>query len=58
MFSDTPAMSLAARDLVPGRHEMEPEKKPIGYVKYSAETKQNPFFEGVNWSLVRSSTPS
>ncbi|THU58682.1 hypothetical protein C4D60_Mb03t16970 [Musa balbisiana] len=58
MFPEAPAVSVSvsARDLIRGLLEKEPEKR-IGYRRGATEIKQHPFFDGVNWALVRSATP-
>lgn len=49
-------MSLAARDLIRGLLVKEPQKR-IAYRRGATEIKQHPFFDGVNWALVRSAMP-
>ncbi|GAB4829214.1 Serine/threonine-protein kinase AGC1-7 [Ancistrocladus abbreviatus] len=55
-FPDSPQVSMAARDLIRGLLVKEPQKR-IAYKRGATEIKQHPFFEGVNWALVRSGTP-
>ncbi|KAK6947226.1 Protein kinase domain [Dillenia turbinata] len=55
-FPDTPNVSIMARDLIRGLLVKEPQKR-IAYKRGATEIKQHPFFEGVNWALVRSATP-
>lgn len=55
-FLDTPQISSSARDLIKGLLVKEPQKR-IANKRGAAEIKQHPFFEGVNWALVRSATP-
>ncbi|XP_010924538.1 serine/threonine-protein kinase RHS3-like [Elaeis guineensis] len=55
-FPEMPVVSSAARDLVRSLLVKDPEKR-IAYRRGATEIKQHPFFEGVNWALVRSSTP-
>lgn len=55
-FPDTPPVSLVARDLIRGLLVKDPQKR-IAYRRGATEIKQHPFFEGVNWALVRSSVP-
>lgn len=45
-----------ARDLIRGLLVKEPHKR-IAYKRGATEVKQHPFFEGVNWALVRSAMP-
>ncbi|GJN35721.1 hypothetical protein PR202_gb24524 [Eleusine coracana subsp. coracana] len=51
-----PQPSNAARDLIRGLLVKEPHKR-IAFTRGATEIKQHPFFEGVNWALVRSMTP-
>ncbi|XP_031495701.1 serine/threonine-protein kinase RHS3-like [Nymphaea colorata] len=55
-FPDSPTASLAARDLIRGLLVKDPQKR-IAYRRGATEIKQHPFFEGVNWALVRSTVP-
>ncbi|GAB4839810.1 Serine/threonine-protein kinase AGC1-7 [Ancistrocladus abbreviatus] len=55
-FPDTPYVSAMARDLIRGLLVKEPQKR-IAYKRGATEIKQHPFFEGVNWALVRCGTP-
>lgn len=55
-FPETPTVSLTARDLIRGLLVKEPHKR-IAYKRGATEIKQHPFFEGVNWALVRSGMP-
>ncbi|XP_061350187.1 serine/threonine-protein kinase AGC1-7-like [Gastrolobium bilobum] len=55
-FPETPQVSAVARDLIKGLLVKEPQKR-IAYKRGATEIKQHPFFEGVNWALVRSATP-
>ncbi|XP_020207495.1 serine/threonine-protein kinase RHS3 isoform X2 [Cajanus cajan] len=55
-FPETPQVSAVARDLIRGLLVKEPQKR-IAYKRGATEIKQHPFFEGVNWALVRSATP-
>ncbi|EPS68031.1 viroid symptom modulation protein, partial [Genlisea aurea] len=55
-FPETPLASPAARDLIKGLLVKEPHKR-IAYKRGATEIKQHPFFEGVNWALVRSAAP-
>lgn len=55
-FPDSPQISSVARDLIKGLLVKEPQKR-IAYKRGATEIKQHPFFEGVNWALVRSATP-
>ncbi|XP_039126471.1 serine/threonine-protein kinase AGC1-7-like [Dioscorea cayenensis subsp. rotundata] len=55
-FPDTPSVSMVARDLIRGLLVKDPQKR-IAYRRGATEIKQHPFFEGVNWALIRSTTP-
>ncbi|XP_020147212.1 serine/threonine-protein kinase D6PK [Aegilops tauschii subsp. strangulata] len=55
-FPESPSTSYAARDLVRGLLVKEPQQR-LGVKRGAAEIKQHPFFEGVNWALIRCSTP-
>ncbi|KAJ0099640.1 hypothetical protein Patl1_19764 [Pistacia atlantica] len=53
---ENPQVSFVARDLIRGLLVKEPHKR-IAYKRGATEIKQHPFFEGVNWALVRSAMP-
>lgn len=55
-FPESPATSYASRDLIRGLLVKEPQNR-LGVKRGAAEIKQHPFFEGVNWALIRCSTP-
>ncbi|KAL2460900.1 Protein kinase superfamily protein [Abeliophyllum distichum] len=55
-FPDSPATSYAGRDLIRGLLVKEPQHR-FGVKRGATEIKQHPFFEGVNWALIRCSTP-
>uniref|UniRef100_A0A7N0UQE0 non-specific serine/threonine protein kinase n=1 Tax=Kalanchoe fedtschenkoi TaxID=63787 RepID=A0A7N0UQE0_KALFE len=55
-FPESPATSYAARDLIRGLLVKEPQQR-LGVKRGATEIKQHPFFEGVNWALIRCSTP-
>ncbi|GJS76824.1 serine/threonine-protein kinase D6PKL1 [Tanacetum coccineum] len=55
-FPDSPATSYASRDLIRGLLAKEPQNR-LGVKRGATEIKQHPFFEGVNWALIRCSTP-
>ncbi|KAI4333241.1 hypothetical protein L6164_018075 [Bauhinia variegata] len=55
-FPEAPHVSAVSRDLIKGLLVKEPHKR-IAYKRGATEIKQHPFFEGVNWALVRSATP-
>ncbi|KAK6154566.1 hypothetical protein DH2020_008814 [Rehmannia glutinosa] len=55
-FPEGPQVSYTAKDLIKGLLVKEPHKR-IAYKRGATEIKQHPFFEGVNWALVRSALP-
>ncbi|XP_057765217.1 serine/threonine-protein kinase RHS3-like [Salvia miltiorrhiza] len=55
-FPDSSQASATAKDLIKGLLVKEPHKR-IAYKRGATEIKQHPFFEGVNWALVRSGAP-
>ncbi|RAL54002.1 unnamed protein product [Cuscuta campestris] len=55
-FPDSPTTSHAARDLIRGLLVKEPQSR-LGVKRGAAEIKQHPFFDGINWALIRCSTP-
>ncbi|KAB1221290.1 Serine/threonine-protein kinase KIPK [Morella rubra] len=55
-FPDSPLVSCQARDLIRGLLVKEPENR-LGSVKGAAEIKQHPFFDGLNWALIRCTIP-
>ncbi|KAH7576216.1 hypothetical protein ACOSP7_003635 [Xanthoceras sorbifolium] len=55
-FPDSPSTSYAGRDLIRGLLVKEPQHR-LGVKRGATEIKQHPFFEGVNWALIRCSTP-
>ncbi|XP_077227499.1 serine/threonine-protein kinase RHS3-like isoform X2 [Tasmannia lanceolata] len=55
-FPARPAVSVVARDLIRSLLVKDPQKR-IAYKRGATEIKQHPFFEGVNWALVRSALP-
>lgn len=55
-FPEKPQVSPVARNLIRGLLIKEPNKR-IAYKRGATEIKQHPFFEGVNWALVRCAMP-
>ncbi|GJN03034.1 hypothetical protein PR202_ga20433 [Eleusine coracana subsp. coracana] len=55
-FPDSPAVSLHARNLIRGLLVKEPEHR-LGSSRGAAEIKWHPFFEGLNWALIRWTAP-
>lgn len=55
-FPESPAVSFQARDLIRGLLVKEPQHR-LAYKRGATEIKQHPFFEGVNWALIRCASP-
>ncbi|KAH7282792.1 hypothetical protein KP509_35G047600 [Ceratopteris richardii] len=55
-FPETPSVSFQARDLIRGLLVKDPQHR-LAHKKGATEIKQHPFFEGVNWALIRSMSP-
>ncbi|CAA0837869.1 Serine/threonine-protein kinase D6PKL1 [Striga hermonthica] len=55
-FPESPMVSLQARDLIRGLLVKEPENR-LGTETGAAEIKKHPFFEGLNWALIRCEAP-
>ncbi|KAJ4754195.1 Protein kinase G11A [Rhynchospora pubera] len=55
-FPEFPVVSFAARDLIRGLLVKEPQHR-LAYKRGATEIKQHPFFEGVNWALIRCASP-
>lgn len=55
-FPDSPLVSLQARDLISALLVKDPENR-LGTERGAAEIKQHPFFEGLNWALIRCAVP-
>ncbi|KAF5207025.1 Serine/threonine-protein kinase KIPK1 [Thalictrum thalictroides] len=55
-FPESPSISSQAKDLIRGLLIKEPENR-FGSVKGAAEIRQHPFFEGLNWALIRCIPP-
>ncbi|XP_072992325.1 serine/threonine-protein kinase D6PK-like [Typha latifolia] len=55
-FPESPIVSFAARDLIRGLLVKEPQRR-LAYKRGATEIKQHPFFEGVNWALIRCASP-
>lgn len=51
-----PSISHSCRDLIRGLLTKEPQHR-LGVKRGATEIKQHPFFEEVNWVLIRCSTP-
>ncbi|KAL8039678.1 hypothetical protein ABFX02_10G051800 [Erythranthe guttata] len=55
-FPEGPIVSFEARDLMRGLLVKEPENR-LGVETGAAEIKRHPFFEGLNWALIRCAVP-
>ncbi|CAN1193951.1 Serine/threonine-protein kinase D6PKL2 [Linum perenne] len=55
-FPDAPVVSFSARDLIRGLLVKEPQNR-LAYKRGATEIKQHPFFEGINWALIRCASP-
>ncbi|XP_060190051.1 serine/threonine-protein kinase D6PKL2-like [Lycium barbarum] len=55
-FPESPGVSFSARDLIRGLLVKEPQHR-LAYKRGATEIKQHPFFEGVNWALIRCASP-
>ncbi|KAK1317271.1 Protein kinase G11A [Acorus calamus] len=55
-FPESPVVSFSARDLIRGLLVKEPQHR-LAYKRGATEIKQHPFFEGVNWALIRCASP-
>lgn len=55
-FPETPLISFQARDLIKALLVKEPDYR-LGSVRGAAEIKRHPFFEGLNWALIRCAIP-
>ncbi|KAF6146117.1 hypothetical protein GIB67_015555 [Kingdonia uniflora] len=55
-FPDAPATSYSGRDLIRTLLVKDPQQR-LGVKRGATEIKQHSFFEGVNWALIRCSTP-
>eukprot|EP00250_Pteridium_aquilinum_P018033 c23907_g2_i1 orf=251-1897(+) len=55
-FPDAPSTSYQARDLIRGLLVKDPQHR-LAFKRGATEIKQHPFFDGVNWALIRSVLP-
>ncbi|KAL6960547.1 hypothetical protein U1Q18_038310 [Sarracenia purpurea var. burkii] len=55
-FPESPTVSFAARDLIRGLLVKEPQHR-LAYRRGATEIKQHPFFQNVNWALIRCTNP-
>ncbi|XP_015900912.2 serine/threonine-protein kinase D6PK [Ziziphus jujuba] len=55
-FPEAPMVSFSARDLIRGLLVKEPQHR-LAYKRGATEIKQHPFFEGINWALIRCASP-
>ncbi|XVF60226.1 hypothetical protein PTKIN_Ptkin08bG0027800 [Pterospermum kingtungense] len=55
-FPEYPNVSFAARDLIRGLLVKEPQHR-LAYRRGATEIKQHPFFQSLNWALIRCANP-
>ncbi|KAE9588928.1 hypothetical protein Lal_00012676 [Lupinus albus] len=55
-FPESPTVSFAARDLIRGLLVKEPQHR-LAYRRGATEIKQHPFFQNINWALIRCANP-
>ncbi|KAH7446204.1 hypothetical protein KP509_01G044900 [Ceratopteris richardii] len=55
-FPEMPNVSFQARDLIRGLLVKDPQQR-LAHKKGATEIKQHPFFDGINWALIRSMAP-
>lgn len=55
-FPSSSSVGSHTRGLIRGLLVKDPENR-LGSVKGAAEIKQHPFFEGINWALIRCAIP-
>ncbi|KAL2523399.1 Protein kinase superfamily protein [Forsythia ovata] len=55
-FPEGSLISFAAKDLIRGLLMKDPKKR-LGFKRGATEIKQHPFFDNVNWALIRSIHP-
>ncbi|GKV07798.1 hypothetical protein SLEP1_g19519 [Rubroshorea leprosula] len=55
-FPERPTVSFAAKDLIRGLLVKEPQHR-LAYRRGATEIKQHPFFQSVNWALIRCTNP-
>lgn len=55
-FPESPVVTFSARDLIKGLLVKEPQHR-LAYKRGATEIKQHPFFQGVNWALIRCASP-
>lgn len=55
-FGEGSSISFAAKDLIRGLLVKDPQKR-LGFKRGATEIKQHPFFEGINWALIRTVHP-
>lgn len=55
-FPEGSNISSAGKDLIRGLLAKEPQKR-LGFKRGATEIKQHPFFDSVNWALIRGTSP-
>lgn len=56
-FPESPVVSFSARDLIRGGLLVKELQHRLAFKRGATEIKQHPFFEGVNWALIRCASP-
>ncbi|RZC92446.1 hypothetical protein C5167_004280 [Papaver somniferum] len=55
-FPETPTVSFAVKDLIKGLLVKDPQQR-LAHRRGATETRQHPFFQTVNWALIRGTNP-
>ncbi|KAJ6421037.1 hypothetical protein OIU84_028418 [Salix udensis] len=55
-FPESPTVSFAARDMIRGLLVKEPQHR-FAYRRGATEIKRHPFFQSINWALIRCTNP-
>ncbi|XP_010528298.1 PREDICTED: serine/threonine-protein kinase D6PK [Tarenaya hassleriana] len=55
-FPEGSSLTFLAKDLIRGLLVKDPQKR-LGFKKGATDIKQHPFFDSVNWALIRSTHP-
>ncbi|CAA7397079.1 unnamed protein product [Spirodela intermedia] len=55
-YPESPAVTVPAKELIRGLLVKDPERR-LGSVRGATEIKRHPFFEGLNWALIRCTIP-
>ncbi|RZC93342.1 hypothetical protein C5167_026100 [Papaver somniferum] len=55
-FPETPTVSFAVKDLIKGLLVKDPQQR-LAHRRGATEIRQHPFFQTVNWALIRGTNP-